>query len=260
MISSMTTSGEASTPSSASPASGVESPLVDAVLRPVRGHMAFESCVEQLGSAIRIGIFRPGDRLPSERELAERLSVSRATLREAISALRAAGFVSTTRGRGGGTVVGEIGRDWRPDQPSGTDRRAEIEDIAVFRSVIEPGAAYRAALSDLSAEQRLLLGTCLAELDAATTPVDYRQADARLHLTIATLCGSEALSTACNHVQVKIHQFLAEIPFLQKNIDSSDEQHRTIVRAILDGDAERARFVMHDHCAATAALLKGLLK
>ncbi|WP_292875457.1 GntR family transcriptional regulator [Microbacterium sp.] len=54
----------------------VDSPLVDAVLRPVRGHMAFESCVEQLGSAIQLGIFRPGDRLPSERELAERLNVS----------------------------------------------------------------------------------------------------------------------------------------------------------------------------------------
>jgi GntR family transcriptional repressor for pyruvate dehydrogenase complex len=60
-------------------------------------------------------------------------------------------------------------------------------------------------------------------------------------------------------VQIKIHQFLAEIPFLQKNIAGSDEQHRTIVEAILAGDAARARDVMHAHCDATAALLKGLL-
>lgn len=240
--------------------SAVESPLVDAVLRPVRGHMAFESCVEQLGSAIQLGIFRPGDRLPSERELAERLSVSRATLREAISALRAAGFVSTTRGRGGGTIVEAIAADWRPDRPSGLDRQAEIEDLTVFRSVIEPGAAYRAAQSDLSADQRRLLTDCLRDLDTAGSPAEYRQADARLHLSIATVCGSDALSTACNTVQVRVHQLLAEIPFLQKNIESSEEQHRVIVQAILDGDAGRARFVMHDHCAATAALLKGLLK
>ncbi|MBN9154493.1 MAG: FadR family transcriptional regulator [Microbacterium sp.] len=238
----------------------VDSPLVDAVLRPVRGHMAFESCVEQLGSAIQLGIFRPGDRLPSERELAERLNVSRATLREAISALRAAGFVSTTRGRGGGTVVESVAADWRPDQPTGIDRQAEIEDLSVFRAVIEPGAAFLAAQSDLSADQRLLLQTCLRELAAAGSPAEYRQADARLHLAIATVCGSETLSTACNTVQVKVHQLLAEIPFLPKNIVSSEEQHRIIVQAILDGDADRARFVMHDHCAATAALLKGLLK
>lgn len=239
------------------PTSTGESPLIDAVLLPVRGHMAFESCVEQLGSAIQLGIFRAGDRLPSERELAERLNVSRATLREVISALRTAGFVSTTRGRGGGTVVEPLGDTWRPDRPSGVDRQAEIEDFTIFRSVIEPGAAYRAARTDLSAEQRALLNQCLRDLSAFTSPVEYRQADARLHLAIATVCGSDELSITCNTVQVKIHQFLAEIPFLQKNIDSSDEQHRMIVQAILDGDADRARFVMHDHCAATAALLKG---
>ncbi|GAA4154055.1 GntR family transcriptional regulator [Leifsonia shinshuensis] len=240
----------------------IDAPLVDAVLRPVRGHMAFESCVEQLGSAIQLGIFRAGDRLPPERELAERLSVSRATLREAISALRVAGFVSTTRGRGGGTVVESVGasENWRPDQPSGPARLADIEDITVFRSIIEPGAAYRAAQVDLSADQRGLLISCLRDLRESETPAEYRQADARLHLAIATVCGSDELSTACNAVQIKIHQLLAEIPFLQKNIESSEEQHRIIVQAILDGDADRARFVMHDHCAATAALLKGLLK
>ncbi|QDZ16034.1 winged helix-turn-helix transcriptional regulator [Humibacter ginsenosidimutans] len=85
-------------------------PLVDAVLQPVRDHMAFESCVEQLGSAIQLGVFRPGDKLPTERELSTRLNVSRSTVREAISALRAAGMVTTTRGRGGGPWSGPRGR------------------------------------------------------------------------------------------------------------------------------------------------------
>jgi GntR family transcriptional repressor for pyruvate dehydrogenase complex len=237
-----------------------DSALIDVVLRPVRGHMAFESCVEHLGSAIQLGIFRAGDRLPSERELAERLDVSRATLREAMAALRTAGLVSTSRGRGGGTVVEAGAGDRGTGRPPGPDRHAEIDDVTVFRSVIEPGAAYRAAKTDLSAEQRTLLTDCLQDLAAADSPTSYRQADARLHLAIATVCGSNELSTACNVVQVKIHQFLAEIPFLTKNIESSEEQHRIIVQAILDGDADRARFVMQDHCAATAALLKGLLQ
>lgn len=237
-----------------------DSPLVDAVLQPVRGHMAFESCVEQLGSAIQLGIFRAGSKLPNERELAERLSVSRATLREAISALRAAGFVTTTRGRGGGTVVEPIENARQPDLAPNADRQGEIEDIIVFRSVIEPGAAYRAAQTALSVEQRELLTDSLRDLDQAPSPADYRQADARLHLAISMVCGSDELSKACNTVQIKIHQFLAEIPFLQKNIVNSDDQHRAIVNAILDGDGETARAVMHAHCDATAALLKGLLK
>src|SRR3954449_2458343 len=78
--------------------------LPEAVLRPVRGHHAFEACVEQLATAIRLGVYPRGTTLPAERELAERLQVSRATLREAMAALRQAGLVQTTRGRGGGTV------------------------------------------------------------------------------------------------------------------------------------------------------------
>ena len=79
--------------------------LPEAVLRPVRGHHAFEACVEQLATAIRLGVYPLGSTLPSERELASRLTVSRATLREAMAALREAGLVETRRGRGGGTVV-----------------------------------------------------------------------------------------------------------------------------------------------------------
>ena len=76
--------------------------LPQAVLRPVRGHHAFETCVEQLATAIRLGVYPPESVLPAERDLADQLGVSRATLREAIAALRAAGLVETTRGRGGG--------------------------------------------------------------------------------------------------------------------------------------------------------------
>jgi GntR family transcriptional regulator, transcriptional repressor for pyruvate dehydrogenase complex len=237
-----------------------ESPLVDAVLRPVRSHMAFESCVEQLGSAIQLGVFRQGSKLPNERELSERLNVSRATLREAISALRAAGFVSTTRGRGGGTVVESI-ENARPLDPiAGHDRQSEITDLIIFRSIVEPGACYHAASARLDADARDQLAACLEELEHATSPTEYRQADARLHLTICSVCGSPELSKAYSVIQTKIHQFLSEIPFLQKNIENSNEQHRRIVRAILDGDADTARFVMEEHCGATASLLKGLLK
>ncbi|MEO8907023.1 MAG: FCD domain-containing protein [Microbacteriaceae bacterium] len=243
----------------------VATPLVDTVLLPVRGHMAFESCVEQLGSAIQLGVFRAGSKLPNERDLSERLNVSRATLREAISALRAAGFVSTTRGRGGGTVVESLENaralDPTPDGPTlSRDRQRQMNDILVFRAIVEPGACYQAAIRPVDASARELLTTCLEEFAAVDSPAAYRQADARLHLAIASACGSAELSKACSTVQTKVHQYLAEIPFLRANITGSDEQHRAIVAAILDGDGDTARLVMEKHCDATAALLKGLLK
>jgi len=95
-------------------ASGPSSPAADTVgvplWRPVRGGNAFEITVSRLAQAIRLGLVGEGDRLPAERELAERLRVSRVTLREAIRALREAGILESRRGRTGGTfVVAPIG-------------------------------------------------------------------------------------------------------------------------------------------------------
>jgi DNA-binding FadR family transcriptional regulator len=73
--------------------------------RPVRGGNAFEITVARLAQAIKLGLVAEGDRLPAERDLAERLQVSRVTLREAIRALREAGYLESRRGRTGGTFV-----------------------------------------------------------------------------------------------------------------------------------------------------------
>jgi DNA-binding FadR family transcriptional regulator len=75
------------------------------VWRPVRGGNAFEITVARLAQAIKLGLVAEGERLPAERDLAERLQVSRVTLREAIRAMREAGFLESRRGRTGGTFV-----------------------------------------------------------------------------------------------------------------------------------------------------------
>jgi len=239
--------------------------LTEAVLRPVRGHHAFESCVEQLGTAIRLGVYPRGTTLPSERELAVRLNVSRATLREAMAALREAGLVETTRGRGGGTVV-----TLKPRTPSARaaarvsarDRQAWLDSL-VFRRVVEPGAAYvaaqQAADGALSDEQRGQLESALAEVAAADRAAEHRQADSRFHLTLATVSGSPHLVEAVTAVQASLHEMLLAIPVLEANIAHSDRQHAAVVRAVVGGRPDRARRVMEEHCDDTAALLRGLV-
>jgi GntR family transcriptional repressor for pyruvate dehydrogenase complex len=231
------------------------------VLRPVRGHHAFEACVGQLATAIRLGVYPRGTTLPPERELATLLTVSRATLREAIAALREAGLVETRRGRGGGTVV-----TLRPRTPSGRaaarispERRAEWLDALEFRSIVEPGAAQVAAGIQLGPERRTELEQALADVETARRPADHRQADSRFHLTVAALTDSPRVIEAVTSVQATLHEMLLAIPVLQANIAHSDRQHADLVRAILAGDADRARRVMAEHCDDTAALLRGLV-
>jgi GntR family transcriptional regulator, transcriptional repressor for pyruvate dehydrogenase complex len=235
--------------------------LSESVLRPVRGHHAFEACVEQVATAIRLGVYPLGTSLPPERELAERLEVSRATLREAIAALRAAGLVETRRGRGGGSVV-----TMKPQGPSARtadhttpDQRADWLDALDYRRIVEPGAAVLAASAVLDDRARATLEAAHLAVSKATSRARHRQADSRFHLTIASLSGSPRVVEAVTSVQSSLHEMLSAIPVLQTNIAHSDAQHVTLVRAVLGGDAERARQTMEEHCDDTAALLRGLL-
>src|SRR6478735_540343 len=235
--------------------------LPGAVLRPVRGHHAFEACVEQLATAIRLGVYPLGTTLPPERELAAMLHVSRATLREAMAALREAGLVETRRGRGGGTVV-----TLKPRTPPARAaarispaKRSEWLDALEFRRIVEPGAAYLAASATLDDEQRRQLEHAHAEVAAASRPAEHRQADSRFHLTIASLSGSPRTVEAVTSVQATLHEMLLAIPVLGANIAHSDRQHTTLVRAVEAGNAEKARKTMEQHCDDTAALLRGLV-
>jgi GntR family transcriptional repressor for pyruvate dehydrogenase complex len=243
----------------AAPDAGPED-LAHAVLAARRRPHAFEGCVERLATAIRLGVYPPGQMLPPERELAATMGVSRATVREAIAALRAAGMVRTVRGRGGGTVV-----DYELPVPGAAGgatlapRRSELMDSLVFRRVVEPGACAVAAERELTTEQRSQLIDALAEVGGAADPAAHRQADARLHLTLASMTGSAQLVAAVTAVQADLHEMLLAIPVLEVNIEHSSRQHTVIVKAVLRGDVARARRTMEDHCDDTAALLRGLI-
>ena len=245
---------------STEPSPPAAAPLGDAVLRPVRAHHAFEGCVEQLATTIRLGVYPRGSTLPPERELAARMAVSRATLREAMAALRQAGLVETTRGRGGGTVV-----VLKPSLPArlsaahAARRRTDWLDALAFRRVVEPGACALAAGRELHPGERRTLAEAHLAVADAHQPATHRQADSRLHLTLATLSGSPRLVEAVTAVQATLHEMLGAIPVLGTNIDHSDRQHARVVEAVLGGDPTRARRAMEQHCDDTAALLRGLL-
>jgi DNA-binding FadR family transcriptional regulator len=233
----------------------------EALFRPVRTGNAFEETVERLLTAIKLGIVMPGTRLPPERELAERLSVSRVTLREAIRALQESGYVESRRGRYGGTFVNDVLP--RPDQAAA--RRltlktgGDLDDTLALRQVLEVGAAEQAARTELADRDAGHLTSCMNDCAEAANQSDYRRLDSRLHLAVAEVTGSPSLTAAVADVRMRINRFLEAIPALERNMAHSEAQHRRIVTAILAEDADAARRAMAEHLAATAALLNGFL-
>jgi DNA-binding FadR family transcriptional regulator len=244
---------------------GTTVPGVDltGVLRPVRQGNAFEETVERLLTAIKLGVVGPGERFPAERELAAQLGISRLTLREAIRELHEAGFVSSRRGRLGGTFVTYT----RPAPDREEARRLAKEDgdrladALTFRLAVEAGAAEAlAARFAEGADDRIreTLLTRLGEVNGAS-PQDYRRLDTLFHLCIAELTSSSLLATACAEARMRLNDLLNAIPVLQRNIDHTAGQHQEIVDAILAGQAPKARSAVAEHLEGTASLLRGFL-
>ncbi|MER6447900.1 GntR family transcriptional regulator [Streptomyces venezuelae] len=231
------------------------------VLRQVRAGNGFEEALEQILQVVRLGLVPGGERLPPERELAERMGISRVTLREVLKVLQDQGLVEARRGRYGGTFVLP-----RPDTPAGgaeeeLRRRVagvDIEDVLRFREVLEVGAAGLCASQGLTEEgTERLLGALAATHDAPLSA--YRRQDTLFHLTLCELAGSATLTAQYAAVRATVNDLLDCIPLLVRNLEHSQQQHSTLVEAVLEGDAAGARETMREHCCGTAALLRGFL-
>src|SRR3954464_7977514 len=117
------------------------------ILEPVKLRSGAEHVADRLVTAIALGEFVPGQRLPSERDLASTLEVSRTTIREAIQRLAALGYVEVRRGRTGGAYVleaagpGATEMTGRTPLPGGPNRGALLD----FRQLTEPLIARTAA-------------------------------------------------------------------------------------------------------------------
>ncbi|MEU5635629.1 FadR/GntR family transcriptional regulator [Streptomyces rishiriensis] len=228
------------------------------VLRPVRAGNGFEEALEQILQVVRLGLVPGGERLPAERELAERLGISRVTLREVLKVLQDQGLVEARRGRYGGTFVLPRTDAGGEDELRRRVARTDIEDVLRFREVLEVGAAGLCAAHGLSDERAGRLREALA--GTADAPLaDYRRRDTLLHLTLAELCGSPSLTAQYAAVRATVNDLLDCIPLLVRNLEHSQRQHAALVDAVLEGDADGAREMMREHCAGTAALLRGFL-
>jgi DNA-binding FadR family transcriptional regulator len=239
----------------------VEEVLNGVLYRPVRWRSAFEETVERLAQAIKLGAVRPGSPLPPERDLVNRLRISRTTLREAIRALQQDGYLETRRGRAGGTFVAPR----RAQVLTYADARRLAQEMGPafrealdVRAAVEPKAAELAAgRADRPAVERLRSVLTVAR---SAPPGDSRRWDSTLHIAIAQAADSPLLLDLVLRMQMQLHELLAflALPELKVAARRSSEQHERIVEAIARGDARGAREAMDEHVRTTHELLASI--
>lgn len=231
-------------------------PALEAVFQPVQPPTTFEETVERLGTAIRLGLLQPMSRLPPERDLADRLRISRSTLRQALTTLVQSGHLVSVRGRAGGTFVAE-----RP--PMGQDLAAEVlgdgaRAVLDYRVAVETGACVLAAERAQPRDLDRLHGLT-EQMDEAVEFEDYRRADVRFHIGVAETSGSARLVAAMTEVQGQMSDLIARIAHPKEVLNASNGQHRRLIAAIRRGDSPRAVAIARQHMEGTEHILAGLL-
>jgi DNA-binding FadR family transcriptional regulator len=239
--------------------------LDDVFFRNAHWHSAYEVAHQRLAQAIKLGALSVGAQLPPERELVERLAVSRTTLREAVRALQQQGYLKTSRGRLGGTFVAsrQIRQLSRAEVTRITRELGDtaLRDLIDLRTSVEPSAAELAA-TRASGDEVEVLRWLLERSQQATVP-DLRQADSTLHIAIAHAANSNRLLDLVLEEQMRLHDILAYLPFARENgdpVERSTGQHAKIVDAIARRDGEAARKAMAEHIAGTNEIIFGLLQ
>ena len=243
-----------------SPARRRAAPAARGLLAPVTIRTTGEVIAERFVTAIALGQFVPGQRLPAERELAGMLNVSRATVREAIARLAESGYVTVRRGRAGGTFVAA---GWGPDAEEMIRRTLnpewqELELLLDFRQLVEQQIARTAAIrredTDIVAIRR-----ALSDYEHAGDDRDSSHlADLALHRAIATATQNPHLRDLSLSVRHDISFGFEAEPYSPEVRRRALHQHPELAQAVIDGNPERAAELAAEHFSLTESMLREL--
>lgn len=223
-----------------------------------------DSVVRQIELLILRGILRPGERLPSERDLSERLGVSRPSLRDAVADLQDRGLL-TTRAGAGIFVAEVLGSAFsKPLIRLFATHDESVFDYLSFRRDLEGMAAARAARLGSDTDLKLV-GTIFAKMEAAhekRNPVDEARLDAEFHLSIIE----------ASHNIIMLHMMRAMFDMLREGVFYNRQmmfrrrttrsllldQHRAINTALQARDPDAARAAVEAHMDYIDTALKDL--
>jgi GntR family transcriptional regulator, transcriptional repressor for pyruvate dehydrogenase complex len=228
-------------------------------LGPISMQTAGERIAERIVTAIALGEFVPEQRLPTERDLAVMLEVSRTTVREALQRLQAAGYVTTRRGRAGGTFVSTgTGLDAdamirRTLEPAW----AELTEILDFRSLIEQTIARTAAQRRDDQDVAVIRAAVHGYVQAADREAS-RLADYAVHQAIAKATHNARLVALSASIRREVSLGFDAEPYSPQVRDRAVHQHPALADAVVAGDADRAAALAAEHFSLTEEMLTEL--
>jgi GntR family transcriptional regulator, transcriptional repressor for pyruvate dehydrogenase complex len=219
---------------------------------PVRTRRTFEEAVDQIAERIKLGDLRPGDRLPSERELAAQMQISRPTVREALKVLQESGVIEVRPGSGGGAFVVD---DRIPAEL--VDRQemrvGEVAGVLEARRLLEPRVAQLASLYATEDDFDVMRRAIDEQRVIAARPgfLDHEdrflQLDLQFHLAIARATRNTTVVELVRQLLRKLEIARDLALHVELVPDWTIDVHERTLSAIRSGDPERIESVMDEH-------------
>jgi GntR family transcriptional regulator, transcriptional repressor for pyruvate dehydrogenase complex len=217
-----------------------------------------QQIADRLVTAIALGEFVEGQRLPAERELAQMLGAGRPTIREALQRLESLGLIEILRGRTGGAYV--LPFDW----PAAQDavRRTllpawpEFEVLFDFRTLVEGLVASTAAQRRKPEDIEAIREALDAYRSAGDSREASRAADESLHRAIAAATHNTYLLELSAELRLKVSLGFQAEPYTPALRQRALEQHPALVDAVIAGDSELAARLAAEHFSLTETMFR----
>jgi GntR family transcriptional regulator, transcriptional repressor for pyruvate dehydrogenase complex len=220
----------------------------------IRRTTASDEVFKTLHDWIASGKIRPGERLPSQEELAGQFSVSRNTLREAIHKLTALGLLSVRQGAGTivqashpGSYVTSLQDHLLLNEVTGREfleARLAVETAVVRLAVRRSDPDTRERIRSLVDKQ--------AKAIARGAKEEFSRLDTEFHLELARASGNRVFLKLQETILDLLRQFIRKVSDLPRAVEDALKFHRAIVQAMMEGDADGAEEVMLEHLVDVA--------
>ncbi|GLZ07808.1 GntR family transcriptional regulator [Actinomadura sp. NBRC 104412] len=233
---------------------------VAGLFKPLQVVRASHDVVRQIKEAIHAGRLRPGDGLPSERELTQRFGISRVTVRDALRTLEATGLIEIRVGARGGAFVRVPGPEHVGDGFTNMMLLSDLspEEVTEARMIIERGAVPLACRRRTDDDLAALDEIC----DRSVTAVEEGRHDvalsAEFHIRLASCAHNDAIELLVNSFQEPLLMSLSRAMDVAPEMGARGvREHRALVEAIRRQDVAAADRLMSAHLGRTAARLGG---
>ena len=234
---------------------------VEVRFEPIHQLRAHEYVAEQIRRHIALRLIRPGESLPSERELATMFGVGRPTIQHALRLLEADNLVEARRGRHGGTFVSEPADDEDAMEELIARlrrQREELEELIVYRRAVEPAIARLTAglrgKSDIAAMRSALDGMAQAQSES-----DYMRHDTEFHLAVARGSHNRFAASQIEDIRMRLNDAITLLPESKRWHERIDAEHAQILEAIEEGERDAAFTAMEMHVANSEQGMRAVL-